>query len=93
MNIKRYNKAEIFSELYNGSKPLGLGVIEYNPSPMTKEEAQSILEECGANLYFDYLKGRVMKVDLSGDELDLFLYDRDNGEGKARSIIEKLKRI
>lgn len=38
-------------------------------------------------IYFDYLQGRVMKVDLAGDELDPRLYDRDNGEGAARRAI------
>lgn len=35
------------------------------------------------SLYFDYVNGRPLKVDLSGDEFDPYLYDRDNGEGVA----------
>jgi hypothetical protein len=38
-------------------------------------------------LYFDYVGGRVLKVDLSGDELDPVLYDRDNGEGAADEAV------
>jgi hypothetical protein len=43
----------------------------------------------GAN--FDYLHGRVMKVDLSGDSFDPWLYDRDNGEGAASRAIAKMR--
>ena len=39
--------------------------------------------------YFDYLKGRVMKVDLSEDDgFEEWLYDRDNGEGAAQSALD-----
>ena len=55
------------------------------PSDMTEQEAQDLLDDGGA--YFDYLKGRVMKVDLSGDELCVRLYDRDNGQGAAERAL------
>lgn len=34
-------------------------------------------------LYFDYLKGRVIKAYISDRQLDVALYDRDNGQGAA----------
>ncbi|MFH1367054.1 MAG: hypothetical protein ABIH38_03650 [Patescibacteria group bacterium] len=43
------------------------------------------------NLNFDYLNGRVMKVDLSGDEFDPWGYDRDNGDGEAERVINELR--
>lgn len=42
-------------------------------------------------LYFDYFVGRVLKVDLSGDEFDPWGYDRDNGAGAAQAVIDRLK--
>ena len=54
---------------------------------MTITEAADLLER---DTYFDYLKGRVMKVDLSGNELDPYLYDRDNGEGAAERVVSGL---
>ena len=87
MNIAKYNKAEILAALYNGSKPQGLGLLHYDPTPMTKEEAQRCLNQA---TYFDYLKGRVMKIDLSTDELRTELYNRDNGEMSAENIIKEL---
>jgi len=55
---------------------------------MTVEEARELLSQ---DTYFDYLKGRVMKVDLSGNELDPWGYDRDNGQGRAAEVIESLR--
>lgn len=43
-------------------------------------------------LYFDYVAGHVIKCDISGDEFDERLYDRDCGEGRAVEVIEALRR-
>lgn len=84
------DKAAVLAALYNASKPQGMGFIHYNPAPMTIEQAQHLLDQ-SPRKYFDYLAGRVMKVDLSGDELDTWCYDRDNGEGAAAAAIEELQ--
>jgi len=80
IDISKMNKAEILSKLYNSSKPMGLGFLHFTPEDMTKEEAENLLKE---TQWFDYLKGRVMKIDLNGDDLRVDGYDRDNGEGAA----------
>lgn len=88
MNIAGKNKALILAALYNHSKPLGMGILHYDPTPMTEAEAQGLLDKYS---YFDYLKGRVLKIDLSGDELNFRLYDRDNGQGAgARAVLAAL---
>jgi hypothetical protein len=59
-----------------------MGFLHFEPGDMSLEEAQKILayrEEHGMGFYFDYLKGRVMKVDLSEGIVHLDGYDRDNG--------------
>jgi hypothetical protein len=84
LNIKGKNKAAILAALYNNSRPQGMGFLHYDPKPMSEEEAAKILEESSA---FDYLKGRVLKVNLSGDAFDPRLYDRDIGEGAAASAL------
>lgn len=43
--------------------------------------------------YFDYLNGKVLKVDLSTDELDTFLYNRDNGPDAAEKALEPLLEV
>jgi len=90
INISGISKAKILASLYNNSIPLGLGILHYTPQDMTEDEAQKLLDET-PNKYFDYVQGRVMKVDLSKDELDPWLYDRDNGQGAAEKIINILR--
>ncbi len=88
MDITGLNKAEVLAALYNGSKPQGMGFLHYDPTPMTKEEAQVFLND---NTYFDYLMGRVMKIDLSTNDLRTDLYNRDVGVDAAEKIISNLK--
>lgn len=87
IDISKFNKADVLAALYNNAKGQGMGFLHYDIKPMSREEASSLLEH---QTYFDYLKGRVMKVDLSKDELDPFLYDRDNGKGTAQAAINKI---
>jgi len=91
ISLNGLDKADVLAALYNASRPLGMGNLHYDPKEMTRDEAQSHLRP-GEN-YFDYLKGRVMKVDLSGEMLDPWLYDRDNGEGAAAAVIERLRAL
>ncbi|MEG2289564.1 MAG: hypothetical protein RSC24_06315 [Clostridium sp.] len=89
LNIKGLIKAEVLKGLYDNSKPQGLGFLNYNPGYISIDEAEKLLKE---QTYFDYLNGRVMKVDLSSDnEFEEWLYDRDNGVGSAKRVIDKLR--
>lgn len=54
---------------------------------LDKEKAAQLLSE---TTYFDYLNGRVLKINLSGDELDTYLYNRDNGPDAAENALEPL---
>ena len=90
INIAGMNKAEVLAKLYNASKPVGNGHLFATDQKMTVDDAQKIIDtssDNGGDLYFDYLHGRVMKIDLAGDQLDPFLYDRDNGGGAAARAI------
>ncbi len=83
------DKASVLAALYNASKPLGMGFMSYDPEAMQPDEAAELLKQ---GTYFDYLKGRVMKLDLRGSLLDPGLYDRDNGEGAAERAIEAMRK-
>lgn len=89
ISIKGLDKAELLAALYNSARTQGRGLLQHDPKPMTKEEAQKILDTQGSD--FDYLKGRVMKIDLSGDSVDPWLYDRDNGSGAVERIVGGLR--
>ena len=78
IDLRGLDKAEVLAVLYNSSKPQGMGFMNYDPKPMSKEEARRLLDTGQTD--FDYLNGRVMKIDLSRDELDTWGYNRDNGQ-------------
>lgn len=99
IDISGLDKAEVLVALYNRAKPLGMGMLHYDPTPMNIGEAQSIIMN-GSSIdyptkkpqktYFDYLKGRVMKVNIADDLLDVWAYDRDNGQGAAYAALKPL---
>ncbi len=90
VSIVGLDKAEVLAALYNNSRPQGMGFANYDANPMSREEAAELLAQ---DHYFDYVKGRVMKIDLASNEsFSPGLYDRDNGPGAAAKIIEELRR-
>lgn len=93
ISIEGLNKAVLLSELYNASKPLGLGVLHFTPENMTVEQAQKLIDNQPPGLRFDYIQGRVMKIDVTGDITETSGYNRDNGYNAAELIIEKLRKV
>ena len=86
INIQGLDKASVIQALYERTEPHGLGILHFNPGPLPREEAESLVGE-----YIDYLHGRVMKVQIGpGDEFNESLYDRDNGTGVAQSAVNKV---
>lgn len=85
VDIRRLDKAEVLKALYDHSHEQGLGFLQAVPAGfVTVELCRKLLAE---TTYFDYMYGRVMKVDLSGDQFDESLYDRDNGPGAAYAAV------
>lgn len=92
IDISNKDKAEVLAALYNHSKPIGMGIVQYDPTPMTVEVARMVLEEMG--YLFGYLKGRTMKVNLEGDTVYVYGYNRDNNyPGLAQKAIATCKNI
>lgn len=83
MNIKGMDKAEVLFALWLGSKERGMSFL--GRFPLTLDYCKKLIGR--GETYFDYLAGRVMEGDLSGDNLDLRLYNRDNGEGTGEFAI------
>ena len=90
VNIEGLNKAHVLASLYNNARPLGSGFLQFDPTPMSLDEAEQLLNN-NHGKYFEYLNGRVMKVDLSSDiEFNEVPYDRDNGLGAAQRAINTI---
>jgi hypothetical protein len=97
IDTKGLNRAAVLAALFNASRPLGMGFMQYDKTPMTPERAQEIIDTLSANgatrIHFDYLQGRVMKLDLSNpDGFEPHGYNRDVGPGAAEKVIEELRR-
>lgn len=90
VSIEGLSKPAVLAALYNASKQQGMGFMHARGATgMSVEQAAQELER---GTYFDYLHGRVMKVDLKSDrEFDPWSYDRDNGRGAAASVIAELR--
>lgn len=82
------DKAMVLAALYNASKPQGMGFMQFDAKPMTVDEARNLL---AGGTSFDYLKGRVMKVDLKRGSFEEWGYDRDNGQGAAMRAVDAVR--
>lgn len=95
VSIEGLDKAEVLSALHGSSRSQGTGAL-FDRGPLSVDECRAELGRRGypaynnSDLYFDYLRGRVMKVDLSTDQFNPALYDRDNGPGAAERAISRL---
>jgi hypothetical protein len=99
VNIAGLDKAEVLAALHAATHAQGMGLL-HDKGPLSVDECRGIIAAVGAEdaetarigrLYFDYLRGRVMKVDISGDEFDPRLFDRDNYNGAAHDAIQRLR--
>ncbi len=86
IDITGMDKAVILAALFNKAIALGFGAQLTTGKSMTVERARELLDDSD-DKYFDYLDGRVIKVDLSRDYIDPWLYDRDNGKGSCETAI------
>lgn len=83
-------KSKVLAALFNNARTQGMGILHFNPNHiMDEHEAEEILKK---SKDFDYLEGRVLKVNLSNDDgFEEWLYDRDNGNGAAQRAIDSIK--
>lgn len=95
ISIAGLDRAKVLIALYSRSRAQGLGILHATNEKMSLEEANRLLEvQDSDDLHgrLDYVRGRVMKVRIAGDEIDERLYDRDNGPGAAAAAIDTVRR-
>jgi hypothetical protein len=89
VNIKGLDKARVLKALYdNSSYVRGLNHAPADPKFVTVEHCAQLLEK---QTCFDYLYGRLMAVDLSGDEFDENMYDFVCGDGAAQKAVDSVR--
>ncbi|KAK2812814.1 hypothetical protein FQN50_001143 [Emmonsiellopsis sp. PD_5] len=93
VDIRGIPKRDLIRALWENSKAAGLyaPLAIYGFGPRLDLEAATDHVENSTG-YFDYLDGRVMKCNLSGDEVNVWGYDRDNGSGAFARVVEDLRK-
>jgi len=86
VDISGLDPATVVQALYNGARPQGMGFLHYTPEPMGRDDAEQLVGQ-----HLDYVRGRVMKLTVSGDSFEEWGYDRDNGQGAADTVILSLR--
>ena len=80
---------DVLRALYKRAKPQGMGFLHFKADD-TLPEAEDLVKD---QSYFDYLKGRVMKIEINDKTvvrgLNVALYDRDNGIGAAEAALRE----
>lgn len=90
MVITGLNKAEVLQVLYNNaSRAIGFG-NSAGELRMSQIDAQQEFQARPSG-YFDYVRGRVLKINLSKETVDTFFYNSMNGLGKAERVIVDLR--
>ncbi len=92
VNIKGLPKEAVLAALYNASRAGGMSVKQVDfTHRMTSRDASRLLGGQTGRISFDYLKGRVMKVDITGSEFDASAYDLRNGVGAGEKAISHVR--
>jgi hypothetical protein len=81
------NPAEVLAELYNNAK--SNYIYQYDATSMTAEDAEKYLLR---SKYFDYLKGRCMKLNFDKYPIiNVSSYDAHYGTGYAQQCLDRVK--
>lgn len=87
INIKGIDKTTLLRKLWEGMRPAAFfSQFPMPPPPFDEGAAQEAVKG-----YIDYFEGRCIKCDLSGDEVDPRMYDRDAGQGAFARIADSLR--
>lgn len=89
IDISGLDKYEVTAALHAGTHSQGLGVL-HDTGALTADELRTAFPD-GIPEYFDYLRGRVMKVGLTKDSFNPRGYDMDNYPGAAADVIARLR--
>jgi hypothetical protein len=67
-----------------------MGRFQYDREKLSPDEAKALVGQ-----HIDYLHGKVMKITVpaegQGDEIETWLFDRDNGEGAVDEVVRVLQ--
>lgn len=88
IDISGLSKVDVLCALHDATSPQGMGFLHAVRGGASREAAE---HQLSLSHYVDYFLGRPIKVNLTGDEFNEGLFDRDAGKGAAASAIAKLR--
>lgn len=87
LSITGVDKVELLRKLWEKKKPaVFFAYHPHVPVPTFDDD----LARKAVTGYIDYFQGRCIKTDLSQDEADPRVYDRDEGEGAFKRVLANL---
>jgi hypothetical protein len=90
IDISMFNTDNLKLTLFYGLINQSLGGTRFATYDATLPQHSEILESIKRG-YIDRYNGRVFKSDISEDVFYPRLYNRDNGQGKAESIVKNIR--
>jgi hypothetical protein len=88
IDISGLDRVQLLRHLWEKSKVAGFFGMYGGPTPSFGSERRP---EDAVSGYIDYFCGRVIKTDLRDDEINPYLYDRDNGKGAFQRVVDTMR--
>ena len=88
VDISNIDKVQLLRALWNESKTAGFFSSGNMITPAWDDSEAST----AVKRYIDWFQGRVIKSDLTGNIVDPWGYDHDNGQGKFASVVASLRK-
>lgn len=90
VNIAGLDKADLLMRAFNASKQQDMSMMDQRGrQDMTIKQAREIANQGPMN--YDYLYGRVLKIDLTHDDVGTWAYNRDVGPGAFEKIVADMR--
>lgn len=90
IDISGLDKAKLLQALFDRATPQDRSLMNYySNNKLGLTGAENALRN--GHGYVDRLAGKVMKVNMSGDRLDPFLFNQYNGAGTAEQVVQNLR--
>lgn len=89
IDVSYLTNAQLLCALVEGKQTQGLGFINHNRK-WGMVEALELTKDLvnGKSRFFDYVNGVCVKVEIGGDTIDPWLYDRDRYPGACQAAVD-----
>ena len=92
IDISDKDRDDVLAALYNASTPAGMGLLQYNPMPWTKEIASMYFDQFGkpnedGTIDIKWVMGRPLNCKFVGNLVYVAGYNNDNECGLAQKAI------